>query len=36
MVAALSDAETPVEHPSNLSIVTVKGVPKTDVLSATW
>ena len=35
MVAARSAAETPVVQPSSLSIVTVKGVPNTEVLSLT-
>ena len=33
--AARSEAETPVLQPSSLSIVTVKGVPNTEVLSLT-
>ncbi len=35
MVLARSCMLTPVEHPSSLSTVTVKGVPSTDVLSST-
>ena len=35
MVYALSWVETPVVHPSFLSTVTVKGVPKSDVLLLT-
>ena len=35
IVAALSCAETPVVHPSSLSIVIVKGVPSIEVLSIT-
>ena len=35
IVAARSWAETPVVHPSSLSMVTVNGVPSTDVLSST-
>ena len=36
MVSARSCADTPVEHPSSLSTVTVNGVPSTEVLSITW
>lgn len=36
MVAARSCADTPVEHPSSLSMVTVNGVPSTEVFSCTW
>ena len=36
IVAARSAADTPVEHPSSLSTVTVNGVPSIDVLSCTW
>jgi hypothetical protein len=35
IVAARSVADTPVVHPSNLSMVTVKGVPNTEVLFVT-
>ena len=35
IIAARSEAETPVLQPSSLSIVTVKGVPNTEVLSLT-
>ena len=35
MVAARSWMDTPVEHPSNLSTVTVNGVPKMEVLLLT-
>ncbi len=35
MVSALSCADTPVVHPSNLSMVIVNGVPSMDVLSDT-
>ena len=35
IIAARSAAETPVVQPSNLSTVTVKGVPNTEVLSVT-
>ena len=36
IVAARSAAETPVVQPSNLSTVTVNGVPNIEVLFATW